>query len=1040
MLPRTGLRAPGYLANFDVTGVTRATCRLIRKKKQAARATGSIRSAIATEGEMKIDHCSTNGNGSTGLVRSAVAAILALGLAHAGAASAQAATQATGAAASGAATIAANDPQQAAGGPSAADAPASESQLQEIVVTGYRTSLAQALNIKRNMGVEADTILAEDIGKFPDQNLAESLQRIPGVAITREQGEGRQITVRGLGPQFTRVRINGMETLTTTGSPDNEGGVNRTRSFDFNIFSSDLFNSLTVRKTAEADVDEGSLGATVDLSTAHPLDYHHFVFITQAKGNYDDLSGTVGPQLSALISNTFDDGKFGALASVSWAKRDYLDVGSSTVRWDEAQVLKTGTTPFGASPYGFASVLGTPCVGTATTLPAACQQADSALHPRFPRYDYFVDAESRLGLTGSLQWKPNDANLFSLDYLHSYYQDTRQEQYLEEPGLSGQGKCTKPSTTVSVGCISVLSENIDPEGVMTSGTFSGVDTRVEDRFDRMHTNFNQVTLNGNHDLGEKWSIDELIGYSESRFANPVQTTLGWDQYNQTVGYDFSSRIPYLNFGGENVGASGPWLLTEVRERPQTTTNKFKNVEVNVHFSPNQTVNFQGGLQFKQYDFATTSLRLVNGETVTATNAYGALQAVPISSYAQTLDYAGNAGVKVPAGSTTTWATPNVFVAENALGIYSNGSLFALSTQGDLGNNVGVRERDSGAYLQMNWDSSLLSRELRGNLGVRVVRTSQFSQGYSSTLLPITASRDYNNVLPAFNLAWSLRPDLVLRFAYSRDMSRPNLTDVAATTAVTVSGTQFNVKTGNPGIDPFLANAYDVSLEWYPAPGTLVSVAPFRKDVLSFTSTETINTVFHGNPFGVPDSLAVQACGATPGCGPDATWAFSVPVNSPGGKVNGVELNYEQPLRFLPGFLRNLGVQMNYTYVTSTVEYQTGPATFVSGELTGLSKNTAGTTLYYEDPRWSIRVSGAYRSRYLTRVPGQETGTDADGYDATFNLDASLQYNLTKQFRLTLEGSNLTDQYENEFNDTTRNLVYYYHHTGREILFGVRYQY
>jgi iron complex outermembrane receptor protein len=121
------------------------------------------------------------------------------------------------------------------------------------------------------MDAEADTILAEDIGKFPDQNLAESLQRIPGVAITREEGEGREITVRGLGPQFTRVRINGMETLTTTGGPDNEGGVNRTRSFDFNIFSSDLFNSLTVRKTAEADVDEGSLGATVDLQTAHPL-------------------------------------------------------------------------------------------------------------------------------------------------------------------------------------------------------------------------------------------------------------------------------------------------------------------------------------------------------------------------------------------------------------------------------------------------------------------------------------------------------------------------------------------------------------------------------------------------------------------------------------------------------------------------------------------------------------------------------------------------------------------------------------------------
>jgi iron complex outermembrane recepter protein len=191
---------------------------------------------------------------------------------------------------------------------------------------------------------------------------------------------------------------------------------------------------------------------------------------------------------------------------------------------------------------------------------------------------------------------------------------------------------------------------------------------------------------------------------------------------------------------------------------------------------------------------------------------------------------------------------------------------------------------------------------------------------------------------------------------------------------------------------------------------------------------------------VPDSLAIQACGSTPGCGPDATWAFSVPVNSPGGTVNGVELNYQQPFRFLPGFLSNLGVQMNYTYVTSTVEYQTGPNTFVKGQLTGLSRNTAGATLYYEDPKWSVRVSGAYRSDYLIRVPGQETGTDADGYDATFNLDASLQYNLTKQFRLTLEGVNLTDQYENEFDDTSRDLVYYYHNQGREILFGVRYQY
>jgi TonB-dependent receptor len=971
--------------------------------------------------------------GSNHLVRAAVGAILALAAFQAGATSPSTSGSGATASAASADTAAANGPTE-----SASNAPASE--LEEIVVTGYRSSLEQALSVKHDTSAEVDTILAEDIGKFPDQNLAESLQRIPGVAVTREQGEGRQITVRGLGPQFTRVRINGMETLATTGAPDNENGVNRTRAFDFNVFSSDLFNSLTIRKTAEADVDEGSLGATVDLHTARPFDYNKFVLVAQAKADYNDLGGSVGPQFAGLISNTFDDDKFGALASASWIRRNYLDTGASTVRWDQAQVLKTGTTPFGASPYGFASVDGTHCTGTAATLPAVCQQADAAFHPRFPRYDYFQDTETRLGLTGSLQWKPNDANLLSLDALYSYVHQTRQEQYLEAPGLSGQGGCTNPATQSSVGCISVLNDTINSQGVMTSGTFSGVDTRVEDRYDSLHTNFHQVTLTGQHTLSAAWSFDELIGYSQSRFANPVQTTLGWDQYNQTVSYDFASRIPYLNFGGENVGTTGPWLLTEVRERPQTTTNKFKNVELNAHFKANDSLNFSGGVQFKQYDFIATSLRLVNGETVTSKNAYAALQGVPIGSYAQTLNYLNSAGVTVPAGSTTVWGTPSVGLAQNALGIYSNSNLFALSTAGDLGDNVNVRERDYGAYLQMNFDTQLLSRELRGNIGVRDVSTHQFSQGYSSTLLPISATHTYNNVLPSLNLVWSLTDDFLMRFGASRDLSRPNLTDVAASTSVTVSGTQFNVKTGNPNIQPFLSNAYDVSFEWYPGRGTLVSVAPFRKDVLRLVQTQTTNIVFTGNPFGVPDSLAVKACGSTPGCGPNSTWAFQAPVNTPGGSVNGVELNYQQPFTFLPGLLHNLGVLMNYTYVTSKVKYQTGPNTYVTNQLTGLSKNTAGATLYYEDPKWSIRVSGAYRSRYLTFVPGQEVGTDADGWDATFNLDASVQYNLTSHFRITLEGVNLTDQYENEFDDTNRNLMYYYHHTGRQVLLGARYQY
>ena len=174
-------------------------------------------------------------------------------------------------------------------------------ELEEIVVTGFRASLEESLDIKRTTASAVDTILAEDIADFPDLNLAESLQRIPGVSIARDAGEGRQITVRGLGPQFTRVRINGMEALSTAGGTDATGGTNRSRSFDFNVFASELFNKLSVRKTAAAEIEEGSLGATVDLRAARPFDYNGLTFATTLQGGYNDLSEEFDPRATVLL-------------------------------------------------------------------------------------------------------------------------------------------------------------------------------------------------------------------------------------------------------------------------------------------------------------------------------------------------------------------------------------------------------------------------------------------------------------------------------------------------------------------------------------------------------------------------------------------------------------------------------------------------------------------------------------------------------------------------------------------------------------------
>src|SRR6188768_3780861 len=216
----------------------------------------------------------------------------------------------------------------------AQDAAAQDTQeLEEVVVTGFRGSLNTALGQKREATAAIDVIAAEDIGKFPDSNLAESMQRIPGVALTRgDGGEGRNISVRGLGAQFTRVRINGMEGAAQTGSSDIYGAGNNGRSFDFNVFPTEIFSQLAVRKTPSADVEEGSLGATVDLKAPRPFDYvDDQVFSVTGRGVYNTISEDVDPRASALYSQKFFDNTFGVLASVAYQKRNIREVGYSAV-------------------------------------------------------------------------------------------------------------------------------------------------------------------------------------------------------------------------------------------------------------------------------------------------------------------------------------------------------------------------------------------------------------------------------------------------------------------------------------------------------------------------------------------------------------------------------------------------------------------------------------------------------------------------------------------------------------------------------------
>jgi iron complex outermembrane receptor protein len=907
--------------------------------------------------------------------------------------------------------------------------PDDASQVDEVVVVGFRSSLARALSVKRNENAAVDTILAEDIGKFPDLNLSESIQRIPGVALARDGGEGRQISVRGLGPQFTRVRINGMEALTSASGSDAGGGTNRGRSFDFNVFASDLFNSITVRKTAEATTEEGSLGATVDLRTARPFDYSGFTLVASGQAGYNDLAETTNPRSAFLISNTWADGRFGALLSVAYNRRKLLDEGSSTVRWATRNAFAPG---FDALPNG---------AGLPTTVNPAAAANNAAFHPRFPRYDIFKQEQERLGATLSLQWKPTDRTLLNLDVLYADFKGNREEQYLEAPSFSVGGACTAANVATSCGIAQthVVSSVIDANNTMISGTFNNVDLRVENRFDELDTKFTQINLSGEQQITDNFSISGLVGHSKSDFSNPLQTTVQFDMFNiQNYSYDYSGgNLPTINYGSANLTDPNAWQLTQIRIRPQTAINTYDAAQLDGKYENLGIFTLSGGVNYKKYSFETTELRRSNG---TSTNLEPtvptALTTIARNTYGQVVNLGG---VDV--------LIPNTRAAASILSLYDQtafGGTFHLGPEPSLGNNRGVDETDSGGYVQADFNTELFAMPFRGNFGVRYVKTEQTSAGYtyvSGQPVAITAEREYDDTLPSMNLVLEPRENLLLRFGAAKVMARPDLGSLTPGATVSVSGAGRSVSAGNPNLDPYRATSYDFSVEWYFAKSALLSVALFRKDIDSLVQSLQTNTTFTGNTFGLPDSVAVAACGTTNGCSPSAQWTFTAPTNTPGGTLEGYEINYQQPFSFLPGVLSNTGVLLNYTSVSSSIEYLNGAGAVVAtGDLTGLSRTSYNATLYYEDTRWSARVSAAYRDDYLTRIPGSEAGTNADGTKATLNVDMSVQYTINDNFRATLEGVNLTDEYQDQFNDSVAERSSFYHHTGREFTVGLRYTY
>ncbi|ROQ18478.1 TonB-dependent receptor [Marinimicrobium koreense] len=887
----------------------------------------------------------------------------------------------------------------AVAGAAQAQAPADEPVLEEVVVTGFRQSLAQALDVKRDSVGSVDAIMAEDIADFPDQNLAESLQRIPGIAITRDSGEGREISVRGLSGEFTRIRINGMEAIAATGG---EGGPNRSRSFDFNVFASELFNSIVVRKTASANVDEGSLGAVVDLNTGRPFGYDEGLTLVGAvEGQYNDLNEDFGPRVTGLFAYNDPEGIWGVSASVAYSDNSTSEMGQNTVRWQAAD---------------FASVEGVDC--TANPDDSGCVEVGNGFHPRIPRYGLIDVDRKRLGITGGLQFRPTDATTVSLDLLYSELDASRAEKWGEVLFRGNEGGMDVVDYTYDA-----ASNNLN------SMTVNNAWVRNENFLKAWTTEFNQVSLDVEHEFNEDLTGHFLAGTSESELDFPYEITFMYDDRDyQGFSYDYTDdEFPVIAFNGPDVTDPTNFQMSEFRDRPTNTVHGFDTVAGDFTYYLNDAYSVDFGASYKKFTFDTEGYRRDTGvcgaELIdcSSDDVYG-IPGTDALSEVFTFDD------KMGSGSTSQWVIPDLWAWADEI------DLFNQEARQDQGNIRSVEEESTSLFVQLNGETQLAGKDFMFDVGVRYAETDQTSSGYNSGQF-VTVKRDtYDDVLPSFNTAMYLTEDLIWRVSGASVMTRPGLGNLSP--GGSVDSFNYSVSFQNPQLDPTRADSFDTSLEWYFADEAIASIALFTKDIES----RPIGVEREGTyaSTGLPLSLLAPTSPAE--ADPEGRpWTISSLENGPGAEVKGFELALQAPFSTFTDaeLMRDFGFIANYTYVDSDVDYTFGDEV-VSERLFGLSNNSYNATVYYENERFNARISAAYRDDYITGTSG--TGNRFEGYEGTFNVDFSAGYELNDNLDINFEALNLTDDYQDRWTDISEKRRYEYDHTGRVFKVGVKYQY
>ena len=843
--------------------------------------------------------------------------------------------------------------------------PSDTGAADDIVVTGIRAALRASIDAKRESSVIADIISAEDIGKFPDKNVAEALQRVPGIVINREFGEGERVSLRGTAPNLTKTLVNGHGIATADWFILDQ--LAATRSFNYLTLPAEIVGQLDVYKSSQADVEEGGIGGTINVHTRHPLDLPAWSLNASVQGVYSERSGKFDPQASGLLSWKNDLGTVGVLIGGVYQKR--------RIRRDGVEVL------------GYQDATST--TGQTAQVPALIGSA------------LFQQERERYGGNVELQFKPSDSVEVIATGIYSRFNASNFNQnYLAWTSNALGGGGTLSNATVADGTF--------VRGTVTSS--AGGTTGRAVVYDTIYRDAYAETYSGDLDLkfttGSGGVLHLKGGYTKANGETANQPFYEGGAPGAFT-FDITGRVPQVSFTGVNP----------------TNPNALAFDFASLHNVGNVDEEKYGYIDFEQpLDGPLAAIKFGakytdhDREAFFLATTYGSFF-VPLGDPAVGVGCGGRpcvssdfAGGSLPGNFLKNIAEPGTL--RNYFNVDTTKLQQILFSQPAANRarivnppeNYSINEKTYGGYVMAKVGST--DTTYHANIGLRVVRTEQTSRGNLlgvpattpgavtnnafGVFLPVTVKRSYTDFLPAVNVWFDLNPQLVLRFGAGRTIARPDYTDIVP--RVSLNPGSLSGDGGNPNVNRYESDDYNASLEFYPDRETIVAGAVYYKNIANYIVNRTVQERFPIQTTTPNLSRCTPAAGFSV-ANPLYDCLFDINRRSDGAGGHNFGAEFQLQRRLFGPF----GVVLNYTFSDAKSD---------SGDpIPGNSKHSLNATGYFENDWLSARVSYNYRSAFFINIDRATPLNQGE----TDSLDASLSVKLTDNISLTGDAVNLLNR-------------------------------